>query len=212
MPSSIRHQITGLILAGGASSRMGEKTIDKGLLKLGEKPLIAHVLNRLKPQVNNIAISANRYLETYQNLGKPVWKDIKYPGWEPFPGPLAGILTGLQNITTPWLACVPCDSPLVPLNLVEQLYNNAIQSNQKIAIACTQTPNNQQNKDHPVFALIHHSLQESLHQYLIGGDRKILLWMEQVGFVRVLFDDAQAFIANINTLDDLAHLQKLIHE
>lgn len=206
----MQNEITGLILAGGASSRMGEKTIDKGLLKLGDQPLISYVLNRLKPQVNNIAISANRYLETYQAFGKPVWEDIKYPGWETFPGPLAGILTGLKNCNTAWLVSVPCDSPFVPLDLVEQLYNNAIKSDKKIAIACTLTPDTLQIKDHPVFALVHCSLQESLYEYLVGGDRKILLWMEQIGFTRVLFDDAQAFVANINTLDDLASLQKLV--
>ena len=78
-------QISALILAGGRSSRMNGD--DKGLLKLLNSPMIEHVINRLKPQVNQILISANRHLESYQEFGYKVLVD----DYDDYRGPLAGM-------------------------------------------------------------------------------------------------------------------------
>lgn len=206
-----RNDITGLILAGGASQRLqAHHPGDKGLLPLNGKPLVAHVAHRLQPQVAQLAISANQHLEQYAALGIPVWTDIKEDDWEEFPGPLAGMLTGLHHLQTEWLATAPCDSPLLPNNLVEKLHQQAINTHVKIVIACTH--NGGQTKDHPVFALLHCSLKDSLYHYLAGGDRKIMLWMKQHHFERVIFDDQQAFMANINTIEDFDHLNQILKE
>ncbi|MGL4668701.1 MAG: molybdenum cofactor guanylyltransferase MobA [Saezia sp.] len=211
--ASSRHfkeRITGLVLAGGASQRLQGHPQGKGLLPLQGKPLVAHVVRRLKPQVGQLAINANHYLDQYQALGFPVWSDIKEDDWEDFPGPLAGILTGLHHLQTEWLITVPCDSPLLPDDLVEKLYQKSNDTGAKIVIASTHHEGSM--KDHPVFALIHTSLKNSLHNYLTGGDRKIMLWMKQHAFERVIFDDQQAFMANINTLEDFNKLNELLNK
>lgn len=209
-------QVTGLVLAGGGSSRMHSTIDDKGLLLWQNKPLASYALERLGPQVGTIAINANRHLPDYALLDVPVWIDERDADWERFPGPLAGMLTGLRHSQTPWLATVPCDAPLFPHNLVEKLLHTALNANVKIVYACTMQANQpgqtaQRVKDHPVFALLHHSLKDSLYAYLQGGDRKILLWIKQHAHERVLFDEHTAFMANINTPANLADLCELTH-
>jgi molybdopterin-guanine dinucleotide biosynthesis protein A len=111
--------ITGLILAGGRGSRMGG--VDKGLQNFRGLPLALQTLMRLQLQSlppQEILINANRNLAAYESLGVPVWPD----SIDGFAGPLAGFLTGLERCETPLLLTVPCDSPLLPLDLVERLY------------------------------------------------------------------------------------------
>ena len=108
--------ITGLILAGGRASRMAGE--DKGLIELHGRPMIRWVLERFSPQVSQVLISANRNQERYAALGNPVVVDAV----SDFSGPLAGLAAGLTSATTKWLASVPCDSPLVPPDLVKRLY------------------------------------------------------------------------------------------
>ena len=107
--------ITGLILAGGMGRRMGGA--DKGLLLLHGRPLAALSLERLRPQVGSLFISANRNLDIYAALGPEVLPYLL----PDYPGPLAGIHAALSRIETPWLATCPCDSPYLPSDLVERL-------------------------------------------------------------------------------------------
>jgi molybdopterin-guanine dinucleotide biosynthesis protein A len=91
--------ITGLILAGGRASRM--HNVDKGLQRLNGKPLVEHVIERVKPQVSALAINANRNLEDYQQYGLPVWPDADLPksiDTYAFKGPLAGLETGAVKL------------------------------------------------------------------------------------------------------------------
>ena len=98
--------ITGLILAGGRGSRMGG--VDKGLQTHLGMPLAMHAMLRLAPQVGEVMINANRNLSAYESMGAAVWPDAL----SDYPGPLAGFLAGLEHCATPFLATVPCDSPL----------------------------------------------------------------------------------------------------
>src|SRR5687767_10821159 len=107
--------ITGVILAGGQGRRMGGA--DKGLVEFLGKPLISHVIQRLSPQVDEILISANREMETYAALGHPVMADAL----EGFAGPLAGLHMGMTEARHPYVLTVPCDTPLLPMSLVERL-------------------------------------------------------------------------------------------
>ena len=91
--------------------------VDKGLQRHHGLPLVAHALQRLRPQVGTLALSANRHLEAYAAHGVPVWPD-ELPD---HPGPLAGWLTALRRATTPWVASVPCDTPGFPDDLVARL-------------------------------------------------------------------------------------------
>ena len=109
--------ITAVILAGGRGARMGG--IDKGLQTFNGVPLALHTLQRLRPQVGSIMLSANRNVAAYETFGAPVWPDATTLG--DYAGPLAGFITGLEQCDTPYLLTVPCDTPLFPADLVRRL-------------------------------------------------------------------------------------------
>ena len=191
--------ITGLVLAGGRGSRMGG--VDKGLQPHLGMPLAMHALLRLSPQVGEIMINANRNLAAYESMGVPVWPDTL----SDYPGPLAGFLTGLERCATPYLATVPCDSPLFPEDFVARLADRLDAEDAEIAIAAT-------NEDgelrlQPVFCLMRASVMESLVRFTGGGRRKIDAWTATLRHVAVEFDDARAFV-NANTVAELRGLQR----
>ncbi len=197
-------QITGLILAGGEGRRMGGQ--DKGLLRLLGRPLAAHALERLAPQVQQVLISANRHLDAYAALGVPVLPDSR-PG---FLGPLAGLLTGLLACRTDWLLSVPCDSPALVPDLAARLAQ-ALGQAPGARIALVQGPDEERGgwRLHPAFALVHRSLAGPLAQALDGGERRLGAWLGGQAHVRVRFEGpADALmLANANTpeaLDALA--------
>lgn len=215
-----QEHVTGLVLAGGQSSRMQSLDIgDKGLLSWNGKPLVQHVYERLRAQVDLIAISANRHLSQYEAVANPdnapVWPDDRDESWETYPGPLAGIFTGLRHCTTPWLVTAPCDSPLVHPQLVQKLYAHARQKNASGALAMTPVPGHcGEIKLHPTFALLHRSLLPALGAYLQNGGRKVQCWMLQEHFVPVMFEDIDyphCFFTNINTPSDFEAFQGLTH-
>ena len=108
-------KIAGLILAGGRSSRMGR---DKSFVPLLGQRLIDHVLQRLSPQVEALAISAND--EAYEALHLPVLPDVRADR----PGPLAGLAAGLgwaRSIGAELLVTAPCDAPFLSADLVARL-------------------------------------------------------------------------------------------
>ncbi|MFI4939613.1 MAG: molybdenum cofactor guanylyltransferase MobA [Burkholderiales bacterium] len=189
--------ITGLILAGGRSTRMGE--IDKGLQAVDDMPMVRHVLTRLAPQVDRLIISANRNLPNYQSLGVPVWPD-DMPG---FAGPLAGFQTGLLHCDTTYLVSVPCDSPFLPTYLVEKLLTMLTAADADLAFAVTGA--GAARRLQPVFCLMKASLLPDLTQFLQQGGRKVDAWYKTLNTVEVHFSNESAF-CNINTPEDLQRL------
>jgi molybdopterin-guanine dinucleotide biosynthesis protein A len=187
-------QITGLILAGGRGTRMG--TVDKGLQMFRDAPMALHVLMRLSPQVGYIMINANQNIAPYEAFGVPVWQD----DMQGYPGPLAGLQTGLIHCETDYLVTAPCDSPFLPKDLVERLADGLEQNNADIAVAVTGAGETRQA--HPVFCLVKASLLPHLTLYLQEGGRKFDKWYSSLAVAEVHFDDEDAF-RNINTLDDL---------
>lgn len=196
--------ITGLVLAGGMGRRMDSR--DKGLVPFDGKPMVQHAIERFAPQVNSLIVNANRNVETYASFGYPVVSD-ELSG---FAGPLAGLHAGMRaraeaapdatSQDAQWIATVPCDSPMLPLDLVSRLFEAAAREAADIAVAATA------EGTQPVFALYRLSLLESLEAFLGAGERKIDKWTAQHRVANVLFDDASAF-ANVNTLADLSTLQ-----
>ena len=191
-------QITGLVLAGGRGSRMGG--VDKGLQPHLGKPLVLHAIQRLAPQVGTLMINANRNRDSYAAFGVPVIADALAD----YPGPLAGMLAGLEHCTTPYLMTVPCDTPNFPHDLVARLAQAMAEQDAQVAMAATREADAEQVQ--PVFCLLQTSLRESLAAFLHGGERKIDRWTGRQRCVRVVFTDAQAFF-NANTPDDLAQLR-----
>jgi molybdopterin-guanine dinucleotide biosynthesis protein A len=194
-----REDITGLVLAGGRGSRMGG--VDKGLQNHLGMALALHALLRLQPQVGTTMINANRNLGAYEAMGVPVWPDTM----PDHPGPLAGLLTGLERCETPYLASVPCDTPNFPTNLVARLAAELVRADAEIAMAAA--PESGVLRTQPVFCLLKADLLGSLVQYLQSGQRKIDRWTAMHRCVVVDFDDPQAFF-NANTLAELQQLQR----
>ena len=198
--------ITGLILAGGRGSRMGG--VDKGLQPLRGQPLVRHTLERLRAQVGPVMINANRNLEAYAALGVAVLSDET----DDFPGPLAGMLSGLESCSTPWLVTVPCDTPGFPRDLVARLADAARREGADIAMAAGRESGDPMApcRTQPVFCLLRSSLATSLRDYLAQGQRKIDRWTALHRCVVVPFDapgdDATAFV-NANTLQELQALE-----
>jgi len=201
--------ITGLILAGGRGTRMGGA--DKGLQNFNGMPLALHTLTRLQmgAGVGQIMINANRNLAAYESFGVPVWPD----GLADYAGPLAGFLTGLERCDTPYLLTVPCDTPLLPLDLADRLAAALAAADADIAMAAAPEAGkdgHMQLRTQPVFCLLRTSLLESLVRFTQNGGRKIDSWTAQHHTVVVPFDlpddNPQAFF-NANTLAELHHLE-----
>jgi len=193
MPT-ITQNITAVILAGGKGSRLGG--VDKGLVELNGTPLVQHLINRIQPQVSKIMISANRNLDSYKNFGFPVYKD----DINDFAGPLAGILKALQECESEWLLVVPADSPFVPHDLALRLSEHT--KDVKLVI-----PHDGEYL-HPTFALIHKSMESSLHHFLNDGERKARVWMQQQPHAIVDFSDQASAFININTEDELNNAEQ----
>jgi molybdopterin-guanine dinucleotide biosynthesis protein A len=184
-----RPGLGGLILAGGAGTRMGGE--DKGWIAWQGAPLVTHVLGRLAPQVDRVFISANRNIDRYATLA-PVLPDLR-PG---LPGPLAGIEAGLSAAPGGYLLVVPCDTPRLPVDLAARLLA-AVGNTRKPAFVTTPA------REQPLFALLHTDLLPHLTATLDRDERRVLAWIRAIGATAVPFDDAAAF-ANLNTPQSLA--------
>ena len=198
-PAIAREDITGLVLAGGRGSRMGG--VDKGLQPHRGMPLAMHALLRLTPQVGALLVNANRNLAAYEAMGVPVWPD-PLPD---YPGPLVGLLAGLEHATTPYLVTVPCDTPDFPTDLVARLAEALVREKAEIAMAATREADGSLQPQ-PVFCLLHRSLRAVLEAALASGERKIERFTRAQGQVLVPFDDALAFF-NANTPEELERLR-----
>ena len=194
--------ITALALCGGRGSRMGE--LDKGLVNFMGSPLIQHVLQRLRPQVGEIVINANRNLSAYEAFCDRVLCDIEGN----FEGPLAGFRVGLEHIQTPFLMTVPCDCPLFPLDLAKRLGEGLVQNNAQLAMV--RSLENGLLRNQPVFSLMRTQVLEDLKVFMSNGGRKIEDWTNSLKSVTVDFDqdsDDPLSFTNINTTEQLQALQ-----
>jgi len=203
-------EITALILAGGRGSRMGGA--DKGLQTFNGLPLALHTLTRLQMggAVGQIMINANRNLTAYESFGVPVWPDVLGD----YAGPLAGFLTGLERCETPFMVTVPCDTPLLPLDLVPRLAQALLAQEADIAMVSAPEIDSQGQRkiySQPVFCLLRVSLLESLQNFTQAGGRKIGAWTATHKTVLAPFDlptdDARAF-CNANSLPELRELER----
>lgn len=182
--------VTGLLLAGGRATRMGGQ--DKGLIDLAGRPLAAHVLDCLVPQVDSVLINANRHVSAYAALGARVVPD-PLAG---FLGPLAGVLAGLEAAPRGLVATLPCDSPFVPGDLVARMRGGLERAGAEIAVATDG------ERRQPVFMLLHTGLAGDLRAWLEQGGRKIDAWYEGHYVIDVDFSDAPDTFININTPDE----------
>ena len=185
-----RHDITGVILAGGRGQRMGG--VDKGLMALAGKPMVTYVLDALRLQVATIVISANRNLNQYGAFGCRVASDTAGEYY----GPLAGVASAMEITETKYIVTVPCDSPLVAQDLVARLYQALSQENADISVA------HDGDRMHPVFALLRRDLLPSLQEYLQNGHRKIDRWFAHHKLVIAYFRDEPDTFVNVNNPEE----------
>ncbi|UGQ49270.1 molybdenum cofactor guanylyltransferase [Massilia endophytica] len=175
--------------------------VDKGLQPFRGGTLASHVLQKLAPQVAKAAINANRNLPQYEALGVPVLPD-ELKGFE---GPLAGLQTGLRHCSTELLVTAPCDSPFLPSDLVQRLYDAMEAQDADLAVAATMEADESgaaHKQQHPVFSLMKVSVKPHLDAYLQSGARRMDGWYKSIKVAEVMFSDSAAF-RNINTLEEL---------
>jgi molybdopterin-guanine dinucleotide biosynthesis protein A len=203
--------IAGVILAGGQSRRMGGG--DKGLLEVSGRPMLAHVIERLAPQVTGLVINANGDPGRFAPFGLPVVADTV----EGFVGPLAGVLAGMRwaAANAPdarWIATAAGDAPLLPRDLVARLREAADTRPGAIALAQSR------GELHPVIGLWPVALADDLEGQLAGGVRKVLHWTDRHGTIAVPFPmtrigdtDMDPFF-NANTPQELYALRAALAE
>jgi molybdenum cofactor guanylyltransferase len=187
---------TGVILAGGLGRRMG--SVDKGLVIFNGRPMIASVIDRLVPQVDELLINANRNLDAYGAFGHRVVSDAI----EDFAGPLAGLERGLAQAKHEFAVTCPCDSPFLPSDLVKRLGAAFEQNSIDLAVAKTGA------QVHPVFCLVRRSVHGHLRDFLNSGGRKIDAWYATLNTIEVSFDDQPDAFANINTANELKDFER----
>ncbi len=195
-------RLAGLLLAGGQSRRMGGG--DKCLLPLGGKPVLAHVISRLQPQLKVLALNANGDPARFRAFGLPVIPD-SLPGNL---GPLAGVLAGLEwaqtqgNIDS--LLTVPTDAPFLPPDLAQRLCAARDQGDADMATVSSF------GQRHPVIGLWPVSAAADLRQALLrDGLRKVDAWTARYRLAVATYTDEPDPFFNLNRPEDLAQATRL---
>jgi molybdopterin-guanine dinucleotide biosynthesis protein A len=192
--------LAAVVLAGGRGVRLGGG--DKALRHLGGRTMLDHVLARIAPQADFLALNANGDPARFAVWGLPVLAD-PVPD---HPGPLAGVLAGLLWARAQGaydVLIVPADTPFLPSDLVARLRAGRGDA----GIACAMSA----GRLHPVVGLWRAALADDLAERLAAGDRKVELFLRHVGLAEVVFgpgaDGGDPF-ANVNTPEDLASAER----
>lgn len=202
-----KHDITAVILSGGAGQRLGG--VDKGLEQFKGKALIEHVIDNVSDQVNDVMLCVNRNHDRYKKYGYPLVSDtlenkstttIK----ERYQGPLAGITVTLDALDKPLtknkqhcLLVSPCDSPNLPNDYVAKLTSSMVSNNASSVVVYDG------RRTQNLHCLIHSSAWSSLQDFYNEGGRAMHSWHKKNGSVEVNFSDQAAFFLNLNTADML---------
>ena len=186
-----KNNITGIILAGGKSSRIGS---DKGFLTLNDSTFMTHIIKAIKPLVNNIIIVSNNSDYDIFNLKRA--EDIIEDA-----GPLAGLYSGLYESETEYNLVLSCDVPLINSSVLNKLIEgfdaekDVIQLKSKI-------------KTMPLIALYNKQCMEKCIDLLQKGERRLRTVVEQFNTKTIELDpDLDQYVRNINTLSELKELR-----
>lgn len=184
--------LLGVIIAGGASRRMGGG--DKFLLSLCGTKILDHVINRLSPQVDSLILNTNHEkLDTSLEVVPDLIKDA---------GPLGGLYTALKLAKQRGyskIVTVPADTPFIPDDFVTRLYACSASS---VVVAKSH------GQIHPVLGLWDVDLVDDVERSLKKGERKMMSWIEKHSPSQVNWTDAPDPFFNINTSEDLAAAEK----
>ena len=192
----IENNILGIILAGGKSSRFGE---DKSTVKLGNKTLLDHTVNKIENEFNEILVISNNKEFNFKNNKIHVVEDCI----EGQLGPLVGILTAMKwvkknNKNYKWIASFPCDTPFFDMKFISELKIKIEQTSKKLIFL------NSDKKRHNIFGLWSVDLIETLEEDIKNGLRKVELWADKIGYENININEEKfdRFL-NINTKKDL---------
>jgi molybdenum cofactor guanylyltransferase len=196
--------VPGVVLAGGLAQRMGGG--DKPLREICGQTILARVVARLEPQCECLLLSANGDPRRFASFGLPVVAD----GVKQHPGPLAGILAGLDwaaahRPDAQWILSAPGDCPFLPRDLVMRLRQAVSAQGAELGVAASQ------GRSHPVIGLWKVALRDALREaLLVEGLRKVQGWTGRyrVATVAWLADPVDPFF-NVNTVEDLAEAERL---
>ncbi len=199
-------EVIGCILAGGLARRMGGG--DKGLIRLGGRLVLDHVLDRLKPQVSQVMLNANGDPTRFADYGLPVVPDSV----EGFAGPLAGVLAGLEwardNTQAEWVATAATDTPFFPVDFVTRMLAAIEAAGADMACAASD------GRHHPVFGLWPVRLAADLRHALVEEDiRKVDLWTARHKLVAVEFaTQPHDPFFNVNRPEDVEEAERIAQE
>ena len=192
----IENNILGIILAGGKSSRFGE---DKSTVKLGNKTLLDHTVNKIENEFNEILVISNNKEFNFKNNKIHVVEDCI----EGQLGPLVGILTAMKwvkknNKNYKWIASFPCDTPFFDMKFISELKIKIKETSKKLIFL------NSDKKRHNIFGLWSVDLIETLEEDIINGLRKVEIWADKIGYENININTKEFdMFLNINTKEDL---------
>jgi molybdenum cofactor guanylyltransferase len=197
--------LAGVVLAGGLSRRMGGG--DKCLRPLGGRPILSHIIERARPQAAHLVLNANGDPARFASFGLPVIAD-SVAG---FPGPLAGILAGLEWAAAHRPACryvisFAGDAPFLPLDLAKRFMAAVAETGADLACAVSA------GQTHPVFGLWRADLRHDLRTALVSEQiHKVDRWTGRHKVVHVEFSASPVDpFFNTNSPDDLAAAERLL--
>lgn len=195
----------GVLLAGGLARRMGGG--DKPMKTIAGRTILERVIERLKPQCDQIILNANGNASRFASFGLPVVADTI----EGFAGPLAGVLTALDwtaahRPDVEWVLSTATDCPFLPHDLVARLQHARISKGAQLAVAASG------DQVHPVIGLWNVALREDLRHALVVEDmRKIDRWTARYKLATVTWPDKPIDpFFNANTIEDLAEAERLV--
>ena len=201
----IENNILGIILAGGKSSRFGE---DKSTVKLGNKTLLDHTVNKIENEFNEILVISNNKELNFKNKKIQVIEDCI----EGQLGPLVGILTAMKWVKENkknyrWVASFPCDTPFFDINLTNKLKLKTINTSKKLIFL------NSEKKRHNIFGAWSIDLIEILENDLKKNFRKVEIWADKIGYesININIEKFDKFL-NINTKKDFEKAKKNINK
>ncbi|MFG6687328.1 molybdenum cofactor guanylyltransferase [Mariniflexile sp. HNIBRBA6329] len=187
-----KKHITGIILSGGKSSRMGN---DKGFLLYDGKPFVQHSIEVLMPLVSRIMIVSNS--EDYDIFGLERIEDVIENA-----GPLAGIYSGLKQSSTAYNLVLSCDIPLIKTDILKKLIEAIDDEAEVIQIES-------QHRNMPLIALYKKTCEHIFLDLLNAGERRLQFAVNQCKVKNVVLDNEEAcFTKNINTPEQLNDILK----
>ena len=196
------HNILGVILAGGKSSRFGS---NKSLSKLANSKLIEHIINKIDIYFSEILLISNDNNLKIENQKIKIIEDYI----KGYLGPLAGVLSAIKYANSfknkyKWIITFPCDTPFFDKLIIEKMIEKSISAKEKIYLV------KDKNQRHNIFGLWNTSLEKILEDDLNNNFRKVDLWTDKIGcnFIEKDIQNENEFL-NINTKEDLELAEKI---